>query len=103
MWNRGLASGGRIPMNPRLIRIAQGLSATMLAASMTFAQIPPPPPGFPPAPSTSSESPAFSQQELDQMLAPIALYPDPLLSQILMATTYPLEIVEAARWVNLFG
>ena len=34
------------------------------------------------------------------MLAPIALYPDPLLSQILMAATYPLEIVEAARWVN---
>lgn len=41
---------------------------------------------------------AFSQQELDQMLAPIALYPDPLLSQILMASTYPLEVVEAARW-----
>jgi hypothetical protein len=42
--------------------------------------------------------PAFSQQELDQMLAPIALYPDALLSQILMAATYPLEVVEAARW-----
>lgn len=42
--------------------------------------------------------PAFSQRELDQMLAPIALYPDPLLSQILMASTYPLEVVEAARW-----
>ncbi|HEY6094159.1 MAG TPA: DUF3300 domain-containing protein [Gallionellaceae bacterium] len=42
--------------------------------------------------------PAFSQQELDQMLAPIALYPDALLSQILMASTYPLEVVEAARW-----
>jgi len=42
--------------------------------------------------------PAFTQQELDQMLAPIALYPDSLLSQILMASTYPLEIVEAARW-----
>ncbi|HEX7417303.1 MAG TPA: DUF3300 domain-containing protein [Steroidobacteraceae bacterium] len=40
----------------------------------------------------------FSQQELDQMLAPIALYPDALLSQILMASTYPLEVVEAARW-----
>lgn len=39
-----------------------------------------------------------SQQELDQMLAPIALYPDALLSQILMASTYPLEVVEAARW-----
>jgi hypothetical protein len=43
-------------------------------------------------------SPAFAQQELDQMLAPIALYPDALLSQILMAATYPLEVVEAARW-----
>lgn len=40
----------------------------------------------------------FSQQELDQMLAPIALYPDALLSQILMAATYPLEVVKAARW-----
>ena len=41
---------------------------------------------------------AFTQQELDQMLAPIALYPDSLLSQILMASTYPLEVVQAARW-----
>ncbi len=41
---------------------------------------------------------AFTQQELDQMLAPIALYPDSLLSQILMASTYPLEVVEAVRW-----
>jgi len=40
----------------------------------------------------------FSQAELDQLLAPIALYPDGLLSQILMAATYPLEVVEAARW-----
>lgn len=44
------------------------------------------------------DRPAFTQQELDQMLAPIALYPDSLLSQILMAATYPLEVVEAARW-----
>jgi len=40
---------------------------------------------------------AATQQELDQMLAPIALYPDSLLSQIFMASTYPLEVVEAAR------
>ncbi len=51
-----------------------------------------------PANAQSQTQPAFSQQELDQMLAPIALYPDPLLSQILMASTYPLEVVEAARW-----
>src|SRR5256712_7530434 len=41
---------------------------------------------------------AATQQELDQMLAPIALYPDSLLSQIFMASSYPLEVVEAARW-----
>ena len=40
----------------------------------------------------------FSRAEIDQMLAPVALYPDPLLSQLLMAATYPQEIVEAARW-----
>ena len=40
----------------------------------------------------------YTQAELDQMLAPIALYPDALLSQVLMAATYPIEVVEAARW-----
>jgi len=48
---------------------------------------------------TDAQAPApYSQQELDQMLAPIALYPDDMLAQILMAATYPLEIVQAARW-----
>lgn len=47
-----------------------------------------------------SESPVFSQEELDQLLAPIALHPDALISQILMASTYPLEVVEAERWVS---
>lgn len=42
----------------------------------------------------------FSNEELAQMLAPIALYPDPLLSQILMAATYPFEVAEAERWVT---
>ncbi len=36
-------------------------------------------------------------------MAPIALYPDPLVAQILMASTYPLEVVEAARWVSVNG
>jgi len=42
----------------------------------------------------------FRQEELDQMLAPIALYPDSLLAQILMASTYPLEVVQADRWTK---
>ena len=40
----------------------------------------------------------YTQAELDQLLAPVALYPDPLLAQVLMAATYPLEVAEAARW-----
>lgn len=42
----------------------------------------------------------LSMPQLEQLLAPIALYPDTLLSQILMASTYPLEVVEAYRWVS---
>ena len=42
----------------------------------------------------------FTQEELDQILAPIALYPDSVLTQVLMASTYPLEVVEAARWAK---
>ena len=53
------------------------------------------------APAASEpEAKTFSQQDLDQLLAPIALHPDALLAQILMASTYPLEIVQAARWVK---
>ena len=43
---------------------------------------------------------AYSPAELEQMLAPIALYPDAILSQVLMAATHPLEVVEAARWTR---
>ena len=40
----------------------------------------------------------FKAEEIEQLVAPIALYPDALVAQILMASTYPLEIVSAARW-----
>ncbi|MGC9197195.1 MAG: DUF3300 domain-containing protein, partial [Syntrophobacteraceae bacterium] len=45
------------------------------------------------------EAVAFSHGQLDQMLAPIALYPDSLLAQILLAATYPNQIVEANQWL----
>src|SRR6185295_3145117 len=41
-----------------------------------------------------------SADQLDSLVAPIALYPDPLLAQVLAACTYPLEIVQAARWLK---
>jgi hypothetical protein len=50
--------------------------------------------------TASPRAKTFSQQDLDRLLAPVALYPDPLLAQVLMASTYPLEVVEAARWVK---
>jgi Protein of unknown function (DUF3300) len=48
--------------------------------------------------SQTQNQASFSQAQIEQLVAPIALYPDSLLSQILMASTYPLEVVEAARW-----
>ncbi|HXX85119.1 MAG TPA: DUF3300 domain-containing protein [Casimicrobiaceae bacterium] len=61
----------------------------------------PPPPGAIPAPATQPPpAPQLSQDQLDALLAPIALYPDQLLSQVLMASTYPLDVVEAARFVQ---
>jgi len=46
----------------------------------------------------ANQTTRFSTEELTQMLAPIALYPDSMIAQLLMASTYPLELVEAERW-----
>jgi hypothetical protein len=51
------------------------------------------PPAASSAPASTAQQQTFMQEQLDQMLAPIALYPDGVLSQILMASTYPLEVV----------
>ena len=56
--------------------------------------------GAVPRRSSGPRSAAAERGQLEQLVAPIALYPDPLLAQILMAATYPLEVVEAARWVK---
>ena len=53
-----------------------------------------------PATAQPEAGSAYSQDELDQLLAPVALYPDDLLMQVLTAATYPLEVVEAARFVR---
>lgn len=48
----------------------------------------------------SATPPPLTAPQLEQLVAPIALYPDALLSQVLMASTYPLDVVEAARWAQ---
>jgi len=53
-----------------------------------------------PAAPAAKPKKLFSQAELDQMLAPVALYPDTVLSHVLIAATYPLEIIKATRWLS---
>ena len=53
------------------------------------------------SPASAQDAPtSFKPAELDQLVAPLALHPDPLVAQILMASTYPLEVVQAARFVK---
>src|SRR5689334_22559047 len=52
------------------------------------------------APTTAPAAAPLKPEELEALAAPIALYPDSLLAQVLMASTYPLEVVQADRWVK---
>lgn len=72
-----------------------GLALIFLAPGdvKVHAQTSPPPPAASPAQ-------LLKPAELDQLVAPIALYPDPLLAEVLMASTYPLDVVEAERWLQ---
>ena len=82
----------------RAITICGSLITVFLAGQAGFAQTPAPAAAPSTAPAPNNRTPPFKKEELEQILAPIALYPDALLAQIFMASTYPLEIVEAARW-----
>jgi hypothetical protein len=83
-----------------VVRLARVLaSGLILNATFPFdvlAQATPPPMAVA-QPATGQ---SFNAEQLDALLAPIALYPDELLAQVLIATTFPLEVVTAARWVK---
>src|ERR1039458_10725032 len=64
-------------------------SVGLLAQDQPAAPPPPPPAGQ-----------ALTPDQLNDLVAPIALYPDPLLSQVLVASTYPLEVVQASQWLQ---
>ncbi len=80
------------------------LSLVALFAFQTKAQNPPPPPPPPPAaeaaPPPAPPGPLLTEKQLENLVARIALYPDPLLAQILTSSTYWNEIPEAAAWAN---
>ena len=64
----------------------------MLAGILPAQEAPPP---APPPPDQT-----LNPNQLDDLVAPIALYPDPLLSQVMVAATYPLEVVQAFQWLQ---
>jgi hypothetical protein len=53
-----------------------------------------------PASSTDQAAPTIPNDQLDSLVAPIALYPDPLLAQVLAASTHPLEIIQLQQWLE---
>jgi hypothetical protein len=54
----------------------------------------------PPPNAAPQQAPKIPDDQLDSLVSPIALYPDPLLSQVLVASTYPLEIVQLQQWLE---
>ncbi len=75
----------------RAVALATTLFASICATAMAQTSAPA---------AGASESHLVKPAELEQLVAPIALYSDPLLAEVLMASTYPLEIVQAERWAN---
>lgn len=89
-----IAARGMLRMSMNLVRaFVYALVLSAAAPTALLAQAPAPTP----APQTPA-APVYGAERLDQIMAPIALYPDALVAQILAAATYPLEVVEAYRW-----
>src|SRR5580692_6192735 len=93
--------GIRFMWSRKLFRCSISLFIVVLVplARIAEAQVnaPAAPPDASPSAQAATDKPPLKQEELEQLLAPIALYPDSLLSQIFMSSTYPLEIVSADR------
>ncbi|MGA8577992.1 MAG: DUF3300 domain-containing protein [Bryobacteraceae bacterium] len=68
--------------------------------AVVLAQGPAAPPASPPSPPAHAQAAALAPQQLDDLVAPVALYPDPLLGQVLAASTYPVELMEAQQWLQ---
>ena len=80
--------------------IIAALLLTALQIAAAHAQTPATPVQTPAAPAADQSQQMLKPEQLDQLVAPIALYPDALLAEILMASTYPLEVVQADRWAT---
>src|SRR5579862_902009 len=94
---------GRIAMERLYESVFSGALLALLVAAPLPSQAQTTPQGPTPAEAQAALNPApsqFTHAQLDQMLAPIALYPDQLLTQVLMASTFPQQLVDAQNWVQ---
>src|SRR5580693_1990652 len=80
-----------------LLRVAATVIGVVFLSVCTASAQAPPQASTPPG-AYSAPAQALGPQQLDNLVAPIALYPDPLLAQVLAASTYPVELVEAQQW-----
>jgi len=79
----------------------QAVAIAVIVACLEASVVPAQAPTQAPADQSGTQAPPqMAPGQLDQLLAPIALYPDELLGQVLMAAGYPLEVVEADRWLQ---
>lgn len=82
---------------PRAFALLLSLGAAVFALNADAQAQPQKPDAGQERPEKSADG-LLKPDQLEALVAPIALYPDPLLAQVLMACTYPLEVVQAARW-----
>jgi hypothetical protein len=89
-----------IRWQPSHIALVMAMVVSLAVAQTTAPPAKPPPTAGTAPPSAAPAGAPASKEQLEQLLAPIALYPDSLLSQVLMAATYPADVAEAAKWVK---
>lgn len=77
-----------------MVRMAIRALAAALLLAMSHAAV------AQPQTAAAQSDQLLKPEQLDALVAPIALYPDTLLAEVLMASTYPLEVIEAERWVK---
>ena len=90
----------RLRITSCVLAVASSLVLMICASASGQGTTPAAAPAAAPAASAAPAAKPFKQEELASLVAPIALYPDQVIAQILMASTYPLEVVEAYRWVQ---
>lgn len=106
-WAQGAPSGpisrrrGSTPTALLSVILCVGFTLSALAqAPLPAPQPPPAPTQAPPPPPQAPPPPAYPPQELSRLVSPIALYPDPLLAQVLAASTFSADIPDAAKWAD---